>query len=378
MTCVQHCYGAHGAREKRRQLFEAAGVRDQLKSALDQGPKVLSGTWDFKWPRGTLLRVAFQRLPDDVPDHDELMRWGTSKTVEKFDAWLRSDKYAPNLDYTIVGDLPPPLRRPSEDEPWAAKSGGTPANGYLADGRRGEVGYDILISFLPLPVVLPRTEQHPEQAVVGTSATELGRYSRRIEYGVPTMYLGAWSGFSVRQWMASPEGEFAIVHEIGHALGMPHEQQNPLIDEDFLPWKDEAEIRRILMGRPGLSPGMDPMDFFEDEIKGRWPGELRFSDWRKPAAQPDKYDFDSVMAKPSYQCLLLGVHPEKDCTPAGCEHLQNALRALAMPTESDLEHLITMYGENPGEPPRSSIANGETLDKTKRMLKDDTVVAATS
>jgi hypothetical protein len=194
----------------------------------------------------------------------------------KLDAWLRTYDRLPNLDYAIVGELPPPLWRPSESEPWLAKSSGTPANGYLPDGRRGEVPYDILISFLPLPVKLPQTEQHPAEAMVGTSATELGRYCRRIEYGVPTMYLGPWAGFTVQQWMESPEGEFAVVHEIGHALGMPHEQQNPLLDQGSLPWKPVEEIRRILTGRVGLSPGMDPMEFFEDEIKVRWPGEERF------------------------------------------------------------------------------------------------------
>jgi hypothetical protein len=71
------------------------------------------------------------------------------------------------------------------------------------------------------------------------------------------------------------------------------------------------------------------------------------------------------MAKPSYQCLLEGVHPEKDCTPSGCVHLQDALRALRTPTIGDLEHLLTMYGERPNwkaTKPRPPVKSDEAAE----------------
>lgn len=341
MSCIQHCYGHHRAgalkRERATALVANAGATRGRSESSDGLPKTISGTWDFKWPIGKVIRFAFQALPNDLDPNIAVT--GKALVQEKLAAWLRAEKYAPNLDYTIIpGEYPAPFGRTKHGVRWAHSVGGS------AD-------YDVLISFLPLPVALPATEQHPE-AAIGTSASELGRYAERVERGVPTMYLGAWEGFDPSTWFARLEGQFAVVHEIGHALGMPHEQQNPLAYD--LPWKTLDEMKRLLRTRSGLARFMDLEAFITEEIVGRWPGEIvegpdgkasvRFSDWRTPAAKAPSFDFQSVMAKPSYQCLLQGVHPASECTPDGCSILERALSQLLVPTEYDLAHLETMYG----------------------------------
>lgn len=333
MSCLQHCYGSLLGRHRQH----ASGGRSPL-------PSVLSGTWDFKWRVGKEIRVAFQALPSDVRGIDYAR--GKALVVEKLDDWLggRAEKNIPkpNLSYSITADLPAPPEAASAPRPPAG-NGPAPRFAKSADGGP-VIDYDVLVSFLPLPVFLPSNEHHREETVVGTSASELGRYALRSEYGIPTIYLGPQFGFSPEEWFDTPEGIFSIVHELGHVLGMPHEQQNPTAGK--LPWKSRNEVRDIVKSRKGLSPSMDVEEFIEFEILDEWPGEQRFSDWRQSAAVAPDYDFDSVMAKPSYRCLLRGVHDER-CTPQACPTYENDLAKLSAPTDSDLKHLITMYGTRP-------------------------------
>ena len=333
MSCSLHSRGSSVEFVKERGANASDGTDASRRS---RPPDKLTGTWDFKWPVGTQIRVAFQRLPNDVAGID--YEYAKSVVDEKLRVWLRgrtSDGIAPpRLSYALVGDLPAPPN---------SSGGRRPAKSCLT--RHQPIAYDVLVSFLPLPVVLPIGERHPEELLVGTPASALGRYARRTDYGIPTLYVGPLVTFAGRwqEWFTSAEGVFTVAHELGHVLGLPHETQNPYVDA--LPWRDLDEMVSIVEGRGELAPEVPVASFIKEEIQERWPGPREFSDWREPAAVASNgYDFDSVMAKPSYRCLLEGVHDYR-CTPAGCEIYQQELQRLNDPTASDLRHLLTMYGE---------------------------------
>jgi hypothetical protein len=337
MACIQSRY--------HRRPGDA--TRSSAKAARQHGgPAAISGTWDFKWAPGTRIRIAFQKLPADV--HGVDFEQGKALVKQKLEAWFGGRKGkgfaipAPHLSYEIVADLPaPPL---ATTEPRSAKSKG---------GATAFIEYDVLISFLPLPVVLPATEQHDEE-VIGTSSSELGRYAQRIEYGVPTAYLGPQPNReNPDHWFSSPEGIFTVTHELGHVLGMAHEQQNPrLQDRHKLKWKDLDKMVEITKNKGGLGSSISIPELILTEMKEPWPGELAFSDWREPPKIPSdlsQLNFDSVLTKPSLSCLLVGGHANGfDCTHAHpCPFEQAAIERLSEPTNGDLEHLVYMYGRSP-------------------------------
>jgi hypothetical protein len=329
----------------------------------------LTGTYDFRWPMGSTIRVAFQ--PHASAD---VLQTARELVIAAFEKWgvstaIRGEGV--QLAYRVVDDLPlpavddAPRRGEAKEEYLTARDKRVEAGAAVAEedaqltrfeARLGQArgaaltpdpnasdrqafAYDVLISVAALPLLLRQTEpDNRGPTLVEFPQSQLGTYARREDFGVPTLYIGrppAFSSGSDLDWLNSLEGGFTIVHELGHVLGLAHEHQNP---HRNLRWKPKEEIEAIIRTRNG---GMAPVvsAFIANEITTPWDGE-DFSEWRD-VTNPSE-PVDSVMSKPIYLCLLAGGH---DCQGNSvCEVEQRGYEALQKPTGSDLAQLRKMYG----------------------------------
>lgn len=343
------------------------------------------GTWDFKWPREKQkIRIAFQELPPEAGNGKTL-----AQLIEKVRAlaktWMSPD--CPFEFDFLEQTLPAPVRNANRGQ-----SPVSPSSPY--------VEYDELVSFAPLPVpftydvkeALPpnpagllfqnRTIMRGtsgQDLLITLQTAQLGRFARRCDYGVPTVYLGKPNRTSApskdgilraafpdavttmaaasAESIALPEEndslsdyfglggvsrtkefEGAVVHEFGHVLGIPHLHQSPLIHPK---WKDVGALEAIL--EAGIGVNFDA-DFIQTQITLPLPGTAKgpragatersgamFSDWpAMPAVDGAGNPIDSAMTHPFQGALLLPSRPP-------------LLQRFLKPEPADLAFLKAMY-----------------------------------
>ncbi len=365
MTCSQHCQ-------------RAARVQSTVPH-VDTGPRTeVIGTWDFKWTPGSVLRVAFQ-LPMGVSDADVAGLIPVFKKIEELArTWmdLHEGKRANvGLDFgdTLYRVLPPrsdgaermnisnltklETRRWREQRRQMVRDGAIAPE--LADVEV-EFDYELLINLDPLALTAEAYAPNaPVEGKLYLPMAELGSYAKRLDYGVPSMYVGPVAAFAkelpspvLDRLVAYFTGEHthrhqmarAVVHEFGHALGMPHENQNPLCDvcpralnlEDLESLKEL--YRSVLEIDTALIPNFDVTtrnEFLE------WPDNLEFSDWTQHehiAGSPA----DSVMTTAHAAFVALGSQIPWSIA------FEDFVRKTS-PTRHDLGRLQDMYGTVPGE-----------------------------
>ncbi len=264
----------------------------------------VQGTWDFKWPQGTAIRIAFQELTaSDASAFDFSLSDLITKYKEIANLWLAGK---PNISFDFV-----------EETQLAPKE---QLNGvYNLRSPRGwlPVAYDVLVSFASTPAVIAGGD--PVTLVTG-QVSVLGSYAKRINHGTPTTLVGPNREFAYGRPLANyfddPIFAEIVLHELGHVLGIPHQHQNPLY-KGRPAIQRNAEVSATLNGIrekywTKFSPEVD------QEIRNIWPAlavqesRVDFSDWhpyvqkrREEGAEnpTPRLERDSVMAHPIWSEL---------------------------------------------------------------------------
>ncbi len=290
--------------------------------ALD--PVEIDGTWDFKWRKDAIIRVAFQ-TPPGGEEGARIFQHLVPRVIEVARRWktrIRIDSRSADPPQSV-----PLTLHFLPNQPLLA------APPPVGIGIGDAVLYDVLISLAPLPVLIPKSHKRPEQKVF-LPRSELGRYARRLEYGTPTAFLGVRPGRSWASFSETPEWEHTVLHEFGHILGLAHpfQQHNSRVD-----WKEDAELKKILPGLLDLDLSEDEtQDFIHWQLKARLPspaalpnavagGGPYFSDDWEDVSAP------SVMNPPFMHKLM---------SRTGTA-IEDGWRV--SPTEADHAHLHAMY-----------------------------------
>jgi len=328
MACGVNCMRRDHApvRSPARTLRGARAEASRARRNLRKTQFEVSGTWDFKWPLGTRIRVAFQR-PPAVSDSDfERARARVIELASRWTPYLPADRL--ELDFSLPS-LDPPL---GDGSPVIDRH----RSSFLLETAR-EVPYDVLVSLEPLPIVLEDPFRGPklQKLTLDFPVSDIGSYSRRGDYGAPTIHVGPFGKFgaSFVDYFQMPVAEHVIVHEFGHVLGLTHLHQHPrLIAPDRLSddvrtrlrqldearenfYRDPTELRDLMRRLLGVENNLEQV---KNHVTRVWRGNEAFSDWVEFSgdelrAHRKQAVLDSVMSVPFYECMRKGHEPCPVC-----------------------------------------------------------------
>jgi len=326
------------------------------------------GTWDFKWPQGYRIKVAFQEWNGGAVDFDTV-RFVPENASEK--AVIGTARGYGRLT-RIVECLAsrwlsgsPNIRFEFDHEHRVATK---------VTARNCDNTYDVLVSLSPLPRFQPRMvlqiggAEGAKPAKYFLPGSELGRYAQRVDYGVPTTYLGKrrYLRASLEDYFGSQEFQHWTIHEFGHVLGLVHEQQNPNIFPriHLKPLDQVVAILRRSLGYPEPPHGASrtlvdgeeiTKDEVEEELSQAWPAlpGNPFCDFREYGPGVPIDDTSSVMFHLYWARLLKG--GSEDAPPV----------YYSKPHERDLAALQQMY---PGRKTASAGARPSRKRASRRTV----------
>ncbi len=243
-----------------RELVNLASFGGTLSRRTDLLPKsVLASTWDFKWRAGKTLRVAFAPLRPPTSYAAGVVQELKQKVEQLARSWVDD----PQVNLKLA--------------PFVEFDGATP--------------YDILIDLNDLPLEIAGNKSRAAREVT-LPFSEVGSYASRLNRGEPTLYLGFPEGIKGEDgkpaqrtqrlgsggldgYFGSSAFEHVVLHEFGHALGLPHLHQSPDLTDPFV---DAAQAAKLLGSKLGVA--MSEAEVLE-ELKLRWsgPGAGDGTDW---------------------------------------------------------------------------------------------------
>lgn len=322
----------------RRQASQQRRVAVRPVAAQERVPMIL-GTWDYKWPLGTKIRVAFQ-LPPRTTVFSTAFEDACAEVERTGKRWFEAlhsgkyqelEKHLPKLEFLQGSDryFEPPLG---------------PENSLTDQHRspfrtdRPRVEYDVLVSFQDLPVTRadPFRGFGEELEEIVFPTCELGSYARRSDYGAPTAYMGRFGRYlneDLLSYLKSDDGQHTVVHIFGHVLGLAHAYQHPTLvpgkREDF--YRPVPEIVEFMSANLGVEL---PPEIVTENLLQAWPGDFAFSDWldysQSELEEHKRGKIDSVMVPPYYAHLIK--NPPREEYPI-----------VTTPSERDLDTLRLMY-----------------------------------
>lgn len=329
----------------------------------------IAGTWDFKWPLGTKVRVAFQRpprragcSPEDQARAERAFEQARLEVIRLASRWHEAVSEAltrPGQPLRAVEFLRRGISLSFPDELiLEAPDASTPILGnehrspFLTEDARARP-YDVLVSLEDLPInridPFRFAGPSPKDQYIGERRgldrvtmprSELGCYARTVDYGLPTIYLGRFgklTNVDLLQYLRSEMGQHIVVHEFGHVLGLAHEHQNPHYPDTF--YRDPAEIRESIVKHNGMNDGDVTVSNVIETIVGRWPGSPEFSDWGVPPNTTESlYALDSIMAAPFHRTFL-----REDLIPESLKQATANIGWHTHPRPTDVANLIRMY-----------------------------------
>lgn len=337
MSC---CTRAHDTSHAHRPHARGTAAPASLASKSAFGP--IMGTWDFKWPEKTNIRVAFQDAGESGQSLAGPWKYSAQDRAAAKEAVMKlAFKWHAHQDKLRFV----PINGTGDFEPSERKGDETHPQHRSPLGEQPWRDYDVLVSLEPLPLVREDTIGEKGVETIFLPQSEIGTYARRVDFGTPTMFLGPMPGHSgeLAAYYEQPLAQMMVMHEFGHALGLAHEHQNPKARKALgltLDAYDLSRAREILVHRFGvrsedLPPGAAATEEFLTAHLGlEWPGNLQFSDWR----HYEKGDpIQSIMSVAYHECALkTPTHPCKVSEPCLKTLLQE-------PTDADFAAIVEMY-----------------------------------